>query len=405
MGRLRGESYWDTGRGWLVWVWVILYFRSWTIVGHATRHMTALGLHLDVAVRALDYAGRQTRAGIFYLLYSLEILLAEVTGRSKSIVLEDITVPVDSLASRSTQSPDTIYPLTEGYLPSQVRQPWLQFLTSYRSLPQSMTGGSIPLNNFKTIGHDIFPGYFLHRVRLCKISHGLSSALYTASHRLSWREIQQETEKYENELKTWRESIPQELDIQQTDPTVYDPRPKLEIAMYYHSVQMILYRPCLAHIDIPDQSDSSRQFNLDMGRACVDAAIRMLDLLPDKPTDHECYQLLPSWGLLHYICQAAAVLALELALELFHVHNAEADTILIHLRKALGYIYCLSQSSLSAYKAWRIFYLLVTGIQTKYGYNVGLDSGMSSQRPRGWSDTDEEQLADAFSYTESMGES
>jgi hypothetical protein len=47
---------------------------------------------------------------------------------------------------------------------------------------------------------------------------------------------------------------------------------------------------------------------------CVQAALTMLQLMPDHPNVSEAYRVLPWWSLLHFVCQAAAVLIMELCL-------------------------------------------------------------------------------------------
>jgi len=87
----------------------------------------------------------------------------------------------------------------------------------------------------------------------------------------------------------------------------------------------------------------------------------MLAIMPDYPTAHEAYQLLPWWTLLHFVAQATAVLLLELALDAQHLRN-EVTQIATSLRKAMSYLWCMTEGSLSAYRAWRTFRQLLTEV-------------------------------------------
>src|SRR5207248_2658909 len=84
----------------------------------------------------------------------------------------------------------------------------------------------------------------------------------------------------------------------------------IELAMYYWSVRMILHRPCLRNLEgrIMNESRASRDFDQEAAIACVDAALGLLRLMPDSPDIAQAYRILPWWSLIHYMCQAAAVL-------------------------------------------------------------------------------------------------
>jgi len=350
--------------------------------------MAALGLHLDVAAGVIDNMGRQRRARIFYSIYNLEVLLAEVMGRPKSISLDDVTASISILANAAESVPITEVSELE-FSPDRIRQVWFHFLGADKDFPQTMNSGPKSWRgDLQSIGKSVCTEYFPYRTRLCTISHRIGSTLYLGIHRLSWSDVQRETDRFELEMRKWCESIPQELDIRNANPTDYDPRPKIEIAMYYHSVQMILYRPFLGDIQITDQSDSSRRFNYYAARSCVFAAMDLLALLPDNPTNHQACQLLPWWGLLHYLCQAAAVLTLELSLNVQHFEKADTSMVMRHLGKSILYLRCLAKGSLSAYKAWRIFQQFTTDLNTKYGAE-DITIHEENQSPHGWSDADE----------------
>jgi hypothetical protein len=197
-------------------------------------------------------------------------------------------------------------------------------------------------------------------------------------------------------MQSWHENIPQELESRDTNGANYDPRSKVELNMYYHSIQMILYRPFLCGFDIPLQSDQSRWFNHHAGRSCVFAALDLLALLPDVPAADEVYEYLPWWNLLHYLCQTSSILALELCLRMQHFEPTYAGILMRHFEKAARYVRLLAENSLSAFKAWRII--------EKFGKVIGIQYGLDNmhripelrQIPHGWSDADELRLIEAL---------
>ena len=63
----------------------------------------------------------------------------------------------------------------------------------------------------------------------------------------------------------------------------------------------------------------------------------MLDMMPDSPVRAQIFQILPWWSLLHYICQAAAVLLLEISLNMQHMQGKRTKA-MTALKKALEYL-------------------------------------------------------------------
>ncbi len=83
----------------------------------------------------------------------------------------------------------------------------------------------------------------------------------------------------------------------------------------------------------------------------------MVNILPDTLVEHQILQVLPWWALLHYICQAAGVLILELCLNMLHMPT-HSRLAMLGLRKALKYVLALSENSKSALKAWNLLHPL-----------------------------------------------
>ncbi|KIX00909.1 uncharacterized protein Z518_09974 [Rhinocladiella mackenziei CBS 650.93] len=370
-------------------------FRAWNILGHATRHAIALALHLRVSDPNVSDRDKEQRARTWYSLYSLEILIAEITGRPKSIFLSDVTTPIDLLQKPPTEEHDHQWRIEGLISPEESRNMWLDFLMAGRDLSQGMTRGVTPWKNFASVGHGISRSYFPHRVRLCRLSDKIASQLYSGTSEDSWADTQRKIGELQTELRLWAENLPDDLAIQSQAPTNTDPRVKIELSMYYHSIQMILHRPCLCEVVIEHESLRSQEFNRSSARACVHAAMSMLALMPDNPSAHEAYQLLPWWTLLHYVAQAAAVLLLELSLGGQHFQNEISDVVNF-LRKAMAYLWCMTESSLSAYRAWRILRRLLTEVSQRYDMDMA-DIPTEASQPPGWSERHEMAVRNALS--------
>ncbi len=368
--------------------------RAWNTLGHATRHATALGLHLRVADPSVNELETARRARTWYSLYSLEILIAEITGRPKSIFIGDVTAPIDLFWTVPRETEGFTGQVDDFLSPAGSRKIWLEYLHAGPNISQ-MTGGMVPWKSFSAVGRNIPMSYLPQRLQLCRLSDRVASHMYSGTLDDSWSEIQRKVELMQSELKQWHENLPEELSLQGQESADTDPRTKIELRMYFHSVEMILNRPCLCEITIENESLRSREFNRSSARACVHAAMSMLSIMPDYPTAHEANQLLPWWTLLHFVAQATSVLLLELALNAQHFRN-EVPQLVQYLRKAMGYLWCMTEGSLSAYRAWRIFRQLLTEVLERHEEIDLTDVPMDAAPPPGWNDELEAVTTKAF---------
>jgi hypothetical protein len=328
-------------------------------------------------------------------------LIAEITGRPKSIFLSDVTTPTDLLQRHEHIDQGN---LEDGdYISAlESRSMWLEFLRAKRDISQAMTGGMVPLTSFPSLGRGVSPQYFPHRIHLCRLSDRIATKLYSGTSDCTWAQIQSRIGELQTDLRFWSESLPDELNLQSDVTMDTDPRARIELALYYHSVQMILHRPCLCEVIIENQSSASQEFNLSSARACVHAAMSLLAVLPDNPSAHESYQLLPWWALLHYVAQATAVFMLEMALGCQHFKN-EIPEVVDYLRKAMAYIWCMTQESLSAYRAWRLFRNLLSFIQEEDDQYHAVDIPQYAPVPTGWTDEHEVAINKTLSMNEAAG--
>lgn len=371
--------------------------RAYNTLSHAIRHAMALGLHLVVTDRLVDPPERSRRAMTWYSLYSLEILLGEITGRPTSISVSNVTLPITILEQRQKLCLEQPAQLDEQVDSVKIRRFWVQFLCQQRENSQMMAHGPMPsTKDFATIEEDVPPSHFPHRLRLCHLSDKVGTQLYMGHAQPSWSEIQRRVRELQAELRDWLQGLPVELALQSSETRRMGARVKIELNMYYHSVQMILHRPCLCDGEIADESHGSQEFNHECARACVHAAMNMLAAIPDDPSAHEAYQMLPWWALLHYLGQAASVLLVELSLDSQHFQN-EPGELIRHLKKAMAYLRCMAERSLSAYRLWRICRQLLDQVRPRYGDLDVADLPLLAPQPVGWTEEDENNIQNAFS--------
>ena len=193
----------------------------------------------------------------------------------------------------------------------------------------------------------------------------------------------------ETELQAWQDSLPADLKLDGLVNSTVDPRAALELEMHRCSIGMLLYRLCLCSIEIHGESASSRAFNARCAKACVEAALDLLNLMPDEPLlGSQIYQVLPWWSVLHYICQAASVLLLELCLSVQHLQG-ESHRVLDGMTKAMTLIQCFSRNSKSAYKASVILRALLVRVLPRYRSNMLADIPQTQQKPSSWNSKDD----------------
>lgn len=345
-------------------------FRSWTILGHAIRHATALGLQLRVTAGSISATQKAIRSRTWYALYTLEITLAEFTGRPCSITTLDISAPLDAMREDVELSADQqTQLLVDGVEPESSRT----------------------IRSFSHSGTAAHPSHFSCRVRLSILSHRIYSSLYSVGGEMSWSDVQDAVRQYNLELQHWQARLPPELTVLNAEPPARSSDPRIELAMYYWSIRMILHRPCLCDMvgRIENESKVSRDFNQTAALGCVEAALAMLQLMPDNPAIGEAYRVLPWWNLLHYVCQATAVLTMELCLQAQHCPG-QVGEILDGLRKAMLYLRMMSGASISAFKAWRVCRQTLADATSR----LGIESDyVDAPVPPGWNAAHETLLA------------
>jgi hypothetical protein len=321
-----------------------------------------------------------TRSRTWFALYALEVTLAEYTGRPCSITALDISVPIDVLNESVAVSPEQ----QTGFLADGI-DPSLSNPSPSLASPRlpSPTGS-------RSSSH------FSCRVRLSFLSHRIYSSLYSVGGDMTWSDVQDAIRQFNVELMHWRSLLPAELTALRSQQSITSSDPGIELAMYYWSVRMILHRPCLCNLEgrIVNESRVSRDFNQEAAVACVDAALALLRLMPDSPDIVQAYRILPWWSLLHYVCQAAAVLILELCLAAQHCPSRVLE-ILEGLKKAIAYLRMISRASLSAYKAWRVCRQLMADSTLRLGIDI-MDVTSDMPPPHGWTEAHEAFLVQAL---------
>ena len=310
-----------------------------------------------------------------------------MTGRSKCLRAADITLSL--LDPHNVEQKLETWDRGPANIPSPAysRSAWQSFLGMHRGVALNLSGGAVEWDRFVPVGSSCSPWHFTVRVALSTISDEIGNKIYSGNTRMTWLEHQIVTQALDEKLQNWHQSLPDNLAVDYRGPSDSDPRSRLELMMYYQSIRMILFRPFLREINTVEESPGSVDFNFLRAKACVEAAMHMLSAMPDNPIATQVFQILPWWSLLHYVCQAAAVLLLELCMSMQHMEG-EMSLVFSATRKALDYLWILSTRSKSAYKAWSILRLLFQRAQAPYRQDGFSDFLMDAPEPRNWADGD-----------------
>jgi hypothetical protein len=374
-------------------------FSAWLLNGYALRGAGALGMNVRNDSAQLKDSLKEIRYRLWWALYALEHRLCNMTGRVNCVMDDHVTTPLpvpleeeqfdteegQKLLSKERQQGDRApasnsqTPATSA-TPSSDRSRSQTKVDSSRS-PSMPTGGQAPDLEW---AKDVPPNsslYFLHMVQLTRITQSIFHQLYNpAAVKGTWSDIQSQVKDLDERLEMWYRKLPQAFAFRrkQRERTSYEYR--LNLGFFYYSTKMTIHRPCLCRLDrkIPNQSSKSLEFNRSSAASCVEAAMDMLQLIPDEPNAVGLVRVGPWWNILHWIVQATTVLMLEISFRVSHMPE-EADAILDSCKKGIRWLHALAEESQSAKRAWTMCNALFIESVKK----IGADTSDLPQKPPG----------------------
>ena len=277
------------------------------------------------------------------------------------------------------------------------RELWSSFLGPNRSIANSFSGGTTNWTTFGGVGVSMLGMHFAVLLELSALSDKISDRIYLQSWNLTWFDVQQTVRALEKEVQLWHSHLPFQHKFESIGEYDIDPRQVLEVEIYFCSINMMLYRPFLCSIHIKDESEASADFNKSCARRGVEAALHLLEILPDHLPIAHAAQVMPWWSLLHFLNQAAAVLLLELCLKVEHLEQDSERTIIAALRKALSWLWALAANSKGAVKAYTIFRALFEQSPHQRTSSIELNIPAEAPRPPNWDLADAKLLEEALS--------
>ncbi|OAP59171.1 hypothetical protein AYL99_06469 [Fonsecaea erecta] len=363
--------------------------RAWILNGLAIRGAGALGLNMRNDSDGLKDSLKEIRYRLWWALYTLEHRLCNMTGRVNCIMDDHCTTPLpipleeeqfeteegQRLLSKEIQQGDRA-PSSNSQTPSIGSTPSTDRSRSQTKLDSrspSMPGG-IRSGDLEW-AKDVQPNsslYFLHAVQLARLTQNIFHSLYNpASIKGTWSEVQAKVKDLDERLEHWYRKLPQAFAFRRNQRERGSYEFRLNLGFFYYSTKMTIHRPCLCRLDrkIPGQSSKSLEFNRNSAASCVEGAMDMLQLIPDKPNAVGLIRVGPWWNIVHWLVQATTVLMLEISFRVNHMPE-EAEAILEACKKGIRWLHALAEDNVSARRAWALCFTLFKDSVKKIGRDV-----------------------------------
>lgn len=365
--------------------------RSWLILGVAIRHAIGLGLNMQCDSEGLKNDMKEIRYRLWWALYCFEQRLCNMTGRVNCILDEHCTTPLPIPLEEEQFESEEAQRLLSRERQQGERAPSANFQTfSELGLKQS-TDSSLLQATINSRSHAMpgVPGdlkwaenaqpnsalYFLHQVQLSRLAHRVFHMLYNhASVRCTWSDIQSKIKQLDNQLEHWYRKLPQAFAFrgEQREHSFRQFRQfRLNLGFFYYSTKITIHRPYMSRVvdETPNQFTKSLESNRGSAVACVEAAMEMLQLIPDEPDAVGLFRVGPWWNILHCIVQAATVGIMEISIRVHHLPK-DTEDILGACKKAVHWLHALAEDNQSAKRAWMLCHTMLREAVNKIGREV-----------------------------------
>ncbi|KAL4993194.1 fungal-specific transcription factor domain-containing protein [Aspergillus recurvatus] len=369
--------------------------RAWQINGRALRSAISLGLNLRALSNQIDPVSKETRARIWWSIFSMEHLLSSMTGRAPCVDYRSMSlyppVPYDE---GHFKSPELQELLTNTQLREE-RLQWTIYANSSRLKERTLWFQSL---------HASQSLFFFHHVDLFLITHAAVLAVYSLTTRQETG--QSEIPYHQKKLYTWLNALQTpfaftnkngELDLDRNSKV------QVSLALEYYSSQIILARPCLTRPDIKEGTSirfPRSRFSNNTAKTCVHSAMALIAVFPETPDTNWILEMTPWWCTLHFIMQALTILLMQISIGPVRnepgAANAEykdqpakrqkqgqgqgpnrgpasehdLDAILGSSKKALRWLRRMAENDPSSQRAFKISYSFIRRIAKAKGFDM-----------------------------------
>ncbi|RAH46545.1 CeGAL family transcription factor [Aspergillus brunneoviolaceus CBS 621.78] len=329
--------------------------RAWAFCGSAIRGSLGLGLHLRHLGDSTSNTSREIRCRVWWALYTLDLRLSVMTGRPSFIPDSLCTTPLPlPFDEQDFGREDVMRQLRRSIdgspCPTEVLSTDQSDLNAMSTVAEKLDSEE---DRFSPCGSL----YFVHLVQLTMIAKESLTKIYTPSTvRSPWQSIEFAIHSLTHKLDTWLNNLPNEYDFTRTQSShvsLETSNQRLSLALLFYSTRMGITRPCLRRVESFSEGDKMQEFSQEIAAECVESACHMLRLFPEELKAATLYTASPWWCLLHYLMQATAVLALELAFQAQHVPD-KAPMVSKALNKAYEWLSLMSRTQKTPERARRL---------------------------------------------------
>ncbi|KAN0083413.1 Fungal specific transcription factor domain containing protein [Elaphomyces granulatus] len=359
--------------------------RAWRISSLAVRSAIALGINMKSVSEATPNLSKEARYRVWWSLYNFEHLLGVMTGRAPCIVEATGTSPLPiPYEEERFQEPG----ITEILDNPQLREERLRMASGFTRQAAPNSTGFVELE--RTVKQPLSAWlqsvppnsalFFLYYIDLAIIMQEIINKIYTADAiRLPWSHIENRIGDFKYLIDLWFNQLPEPFNFtnKHSDSPEFV-RARLGLAFHYYSARITLGRPCLCHRDA--RSSHPQSFSQKMALFSLDAAVRMLDLIPDDPRPLQLYELSPWWNILHYLMQATTILLLELSFGNIHIPHDEINTLALS-KKAILWLFAMSENSTASRRAWKLCDSCLRRIAAEMKFDVSDLPCLSTEPP------------------------
>jgi hypothetical protein len=320
----------------------------------------ALGLHIRNEDRSAGAAKKEVLSRIWWSHYTLESILAMLTGRPSLRVDEGYSVAIP-LPISSEEIDGTLIDTKIG---NQLAMP-ISLLPPERNVTASSgTGPGPPIQAIS----DDYPllvdptnsrSYLSSTINLSKITHTALGLYAPGVVGESWQSVQRLIAQMSEEIETWATSLPDGLNFSNRVVDSEHPykREQNNLEFLYHSTMILITRPCLCRLDrrIKKQSASSKAFNQSTALRCLNSAKSIARLLPDNPEQNvvALYESGPWWSITHNVMQSLVVLLLDISYEVQRFPD-DPHEVLPSIKKLIRWLRALRSNNGMARRAYSI---------------------------------------------------
>ncbi|KAJ5361685.1 hypothetical protein N7541_002529 [Penicillium brevicompactum] len=356
--------------------------RAWKLSGSAVRGALALGLHLQNVGASISDSSKEIRYRVWWSLYTLDYLLALMTGRpscvNDSACTTPLPIPFDESDFQKDEVARIISTATLRKSSHSERMPTNSSMDDLESTTDTESNyvsaeDETKLNRVEYL-KSLAPCtslYFLQLTSLTSISKRMTVKLYSPEALQSpWASTEFTMQSLMLELDSWFMNLPVAYDFTSTQTSQCPMSQRMGVAFLFYSTKIGITRPCLCRLDesIPED-DKTYEFCNKAAADCVEAACHMLTLFPDSPDASLLYKMSPWWCTLHYLMQAVTVLLLELAYRSQHVPE-KATMVSKAAKKALDWLSTLSKTNMASERAWKLCDGFLRRLAPHIGINV-----------------------------------